>query len=153
MELKITEINEPQTLVHKNKKQVTYNDILSKMSMCVIDGKLQLYNKKLDDNVLIQEPKSILKSSNTKKVNFSQGQMNKQTYSLPQQQQQQQQDLLPPLTERQYKQLVFLNNLKRQQERERMSQIKSTKILYSNNNVNIKPTATITPHLFRFIGK
>ena len=149
MELKITEMDAP-----KNKKQVTYNDILSKMSMCVIDGKLQLYNKKLDD-VTIQEPsKSILKQTNTKKINFSQGQMNTQSYPLPQyQQQEQQKNALPPLTERQYKQLVFLNNLKRQRERERMSQIKSTKILYSNNSVNINPAVPITPHLFRFIGK
>jgi hypothetical protein len=149
MELKITEMDAP-----KNKKQVTYNDILSKMSMCVIDGKLQLYNKKLDD-VTIQEPfKSILKQTNTKKINFSQGQMNTQSYPLPQyQQQEQQNDALPRLTERQYKQLIFLNNLKRQRERERMSQIKSTKILYSNNSVNINPAVPITPHLFRFIGK
>jgi len=151
MELKITEMDGP-----KNKKQVTYNDILSKMSMCVIDGKLQLYNKKLDD-VTIQEPsKSILKQqSNTKKINFSQGQMNTQSYPLPQyqEQQQEQNNPLPPLTERQYKQLVFLNNLKRQRERERMSQIKSTKILYTNNSVNINPAQPITPHLFRFIGK
>jgi hypothetical protein len=57
-----------------------------------------------------------------------------------------------PLTKKQYKQLVVLDLIRRQQEKIRLSQVKSTKLLFPNSNVRIAtaPAQGINlNHIFR----
>ena len=55
-----------------------------------------------------------------------------------------------PLTKRQYDQLVYLNQIKRQNENLRIKQIKPPKLLFNNNSVNIR--ATQVRHLNHFFN-
>ena len=128
------------------KKQISYDDILSSMSMRVgPDGKLQMYSKKLVE-------------ANMQQQQQRQEQQQQQQKYLPavkqQQPQQQQQQESPrqPLTREQYQQLVALDFNRRQQEQQRLRQIKSTKLLFPNPNVNISTApnkGANLNHLFR----
>jgi outer membrane PBP1 activator LpoA protein len=134
MELKVEEID----VKIKEKKSVTFDDILSKMSVKLIDGKLQFYK---DDGSNQNQ-----QMDNTRRYQYQPN--NQQQYQ--QHQYQQQQEIVPriPLTKKQHDQLVYLNQLKRQNEIEKIRQIKSTKLLFNNNTVNIR--ATQVQHLNRF---
>jgi hypothetical protein len=118
------------------KKQISYDDILGSMNMRVgPDGKLQMYSQKLQDK-------------------FAEQQM-RQQLQQPTQRQQQQQPNRPeffepqPLTRKQYKQMVALDLIRRQQEQQRLNQIKSTKLLFPNPNVRITTAPTQGANLNR----
>ena len=99
------------------------------------DGKLQMYSQKLQDK-------------------FAEQQM-RQQLQQPTQRQQQQQPNRPeffepqPLTRKQYKQMVALDLIRRQQEQQRLNQIKSTKLLFPNPNVRITTAPTQGANLNR----
>jgi hypothetical protein len=60
-----------------------------------------------------------------------------------------------PLTKEQYKRLLLAHHIKKQQERQRIREIKSTKLLFSNPAVGISPsTFNGNNHnrLFKFVG-
>lgn len=113
------------------KKKVSYDDILTSMSMCVVDGKLQLVKN---------YPQIQPQQQNTSYLpNNKYLQQASPSLSLEQEPQ-------PRLTKEQYKKLVILNYIKRQQAIQRINQIKSKKLLFPNPNVNI---TTSSQNMFR----
>jgi len=159
MELKITESQKNFMDANKNtstpnKVPINYDDILSKMSMCVVDGKLQFFNKQLE-NVNTND-KIMSQKNNTKKVKFNANNANYQNNNTNQSDNNITDNASVPikLTELQYKQLAFLNQMKRQQEINRLNELKPKKLLFSMNDIKIK--STVNPNmnkLFRFVGK
>jgi hypothetical protein len=110
------------------KKQISYDDILGSMSMRIgPDGKLQMQSQKLAE-VNVQQPQQ-----------QQQWQQHQQWQQQQQEQQWQQQEQQPrqPLTRQQYQQLVAIDLIRKQQEYQRLSQIKSTKLMFPNPNVRI----------------
>ena len=152
------------------KKTVSYDDILSSMNTIVIDGKLEFIRKdKLQTIIENQQPQKW--DTDKKKVTFNQ---------VPQQQQQQQIDKssyiynkffknfkdplqvqneppMRPLTKNELIKQLVINKVNAINERNRIAEIKSTKLLFNNNNnrnIVINPRYIPNPsgfnHLFRF---
>lgn len=164
MELKITETqknfidaNKNTSTITPNKAPINYDDILSKMSMCVVDGKLQFFNKQLENvNTNDKIMSNMSQKNNTKQVKFNVNNANYQNNNTNKSDNNISDNASVPikLTELQYKQLAFLNQMKRQQEINRLNELKPKKLLFSMNNVKIK--SNVNPNinkLFRFVGK
>jgi hypothetical protein len=143
------------------------------------DGKLQIFNKNAvqhqqNQNIVQrqQQNRNILQQQNRNTVQqqrnypvqqqqqYQQQQYQQQQQFYQQQQayslQQEQEEQSPPLTRRQYKQLVVLDLIRKQQEQIRISQVKSTKLLFPNSNVRISTAPTGAQNmnrLFKFVGK
>lgn len=118
------------------KKQISYDDILGSMSMRVgPDGKLQMHSQKLAEaNIQNQQQQQYLPRQQQQQ---QQQQWQQQQQQQQWQQEEQQQQPRQPLTKQQYQRLVALDMIRRQQEYQRLSQIKSTKLMFPNPNVRI----------------
>lgn len=90
-----------------SKKPISYEDILTSLNMIVVDGKLQYINKNAQANMHLQNK------------------MSKPNSFIQQPQQK-------PLTKEQYQRIVLENRKKRLENQNRIQQIKSTKMLFSN---------------------
>ena len=98
----------------QKKKRVSYDDLLSNMGMKLINGKLELYNT----NTQLQQ-----QNTTTYQPSFQEQQHPlQQPYSRQ------------PMTKQQYKKYLALEYLKQQHERNRIGQIKSKKLMFSNPN-------------------
>ena len=125
MELNIQEIEKEKDSNNKNnknkRKQISYDDLLSNMGFKLNNGKLELYNKKIDQN------------ANNKQNNYSKSYTNNLNIQENIKETQ-------PMTKIQYKRLLQLQYLQNMKERERINNIKSKKLLFSNpltiNNIN-----------------
>ena len=122
--------------VKKNK--VTYDDILSSLHMKVVDGKLQFTRT---DDAAIDDLSN--KSAKMHPENFSKN--NKQikmapktfkNHHLPIPQEYVDEEPVRHMT----KQEALIQFIKSRQEAERINQIKSRKLLFSTNNINVAPT-------------
>jgi len=143
------------TSAKSEKKKVSYDDILSSLQMKVVDGKLQFM--RADDEALeslknLKETQT--ESINKKVVSFHQqspnfyanppppikmAQKTLKTRHLPIPQEEYQQPIMQrPLT----KQEAIMRLLEARQEAARINQIKSTKLQFSTQNINIAPTMT-----------
>ena len=118
MEIKIQEIE------NKNKrKQISYDDLLSNMGFKLNNGKLELYNKK------IQNQNSYIEPIPENKINQAQ-----------------------PMTKYQYKRLLQLQYIQNLKEIERINNIKSKKLLFSNplSVKNINQSISVPNKFFNF---
>jgi hypothetical protein len=124
------------------KKQISYDDILSSMNMKVgPDGKLQMFSQKLLDRQIEQQEQQY----QGRRPNYQQ-----QNQHQPEPQQTGPYEKTPPLTEAEHRRLVIMDALARQAQIERIRQIKSTKLLFSNPHVNIRPRQpTVLNRFFR----
>jgi hypothetical protein len=116
MEIKIEEIeNKPK------RKQISYDDLLSNMGFKLNNGKLELYNKKIQENIQTQQPQQQIKQAQ-------------------------------PMTKQQYKKLLQLQYIQNQRERERINNIKSKKLLFSNPSSiqNMNSSISIPNKFFHF---
>jgi len=159
MELNIQEKDITNNNINnKNKrKQISYDDLLSNMGFKLNNGKLELYNKKIDQNPNVnnsyqnpnvnnsyqnpnvnnsyQNPNinNSYQNLNTKQNNYSKSYTNNLNIQENIKETQ-------PMTKRQYKRLIQLQYLQNMKERERINTIKSKKLLFSNpltiNNIN-----------------
>jgi hypothetical protein len=161
MELNIQEIEKEKDSNNKNnknkRKQISYDDLLSNMGFKLNNGKLELYNKKIDQNPNVnnsyqnpnvnnsyqnlnvnnsyQNPNvnNSYQNLNTKQNNYSKSYTNNLNIQENIKETQ-------PMTKRQYKRLIQLQYLQNMKERERINTIKSKKLLFSNpltiNNIN-----------------
>ena len=103
------------------KKKLTYDDILSSMSMQVgPDGKLQMHSEKLHQHRLEQQ------------------QQQQQNTGQPQQQASFSPENRVPMTKRQYKQMIVMEMIRRQQQAARIREIKSTKLVFPSTDVTIR---------------
>jgi hypothetical protein len=111
------------------KQKISYDDLLSSMGMKIVNGKLELYNK----NLIGRPPPP--SQPTPKSYEDYRYQQNIKNYSMTEQQ------------HRKHVQLQYLNN---QHERQRINQIKSKKILFTNPNtsVNIKNSNNLNKMFF-----
>lgn len=152
----------------QRKKKISYDDILSSMNTVVIDGKLEFIKKDKLNEIL--ENKTQMSDPIKKKVTFNQQQQSPQPqvdknsyiynkffkdYKDPNQDQYQNEIPQKPLTKKELINQIIINRIKEVNERNRISQIKSTKLLFNNNNrhdIVINSTQNRQPlnRLFRF---
>lgn len=110
----LPQLKQPSIPPLQKKKKISYDDLLSNMGMKLINGKLELYNT----NTNLQQ-----QSTSTYQPSF---QEQKQQHPLQQPYSRQ------PMTKQQYKKYLALEYLKQQHERNRIGQIKSKKLMFSN---------------------
>jgi hypothetical protein len=166
------------TMAHKNRgslaqnittpaaRTVTYDDILSSLNMKVVDGKLQIVRNHAAENIRtnnfvqpanqpINQTKKIiqpLQNQFQQQPFINQKQQNTTfNYAAPQQN-------VPIMTKEQYKQMVAVNYLKALQDQQRIRNMKSTKLMFSNSNTSVPAVASQTGgnglnRLFRINGK
>ena len=152
------------TPAKSEKKKVSYDDILSSLKMKVTDGKLQFM--RTDDaaiesiNMPNEEP--IHNKGNRKIVSFNEQQPNfyvspppqikmapktLKTRHLPIPQEYQEDVIQKPLT----RQEAIIKLLQAREEAARIRQIKSTKLQFSTQNINVHPT--IAPQMSNMFFK
>jgi len=109
------------------KKQISYDDILSSLNMTIVNGKLQI--KRADSQALAQQAKV-----------QSQKQMKPLVQEPPPK----------PLTREEYKEQLARQYLQKQGVKES----KSKKLMFSNSEISVSPLTMTqnTNHLFKFIG-
>jgi hypothetical protein len=178
---------EPKTIFHNNipltkntnntekqKKRISYDDILSSMNTVVINGKLEFINKDKLNNI-VENNNPYQNAPIKKRVTFNEPrqqqyqqqpmqQVNKSSYIYnkffkdykdPNQNQYLDLEEQRPLTKKELINQIIINRIKEVNERNRIAQIKSTKLLFNNNNrhdIVINSTQTRQPlnSLFRF---
>ena len=139
------------------KKKISYDDLLSSMGMKIVNGKLELYNKNLIgkpppptrptpknyEDYRYQQNRKYPNNQNPNNQNPNNQNPNNQNTN---------QNTFHPMTEQQYKKHLQLEYLKNQYERQRVNQIKSKKILFTNPNtlVNIKSYNNLNK-MFQFV--
>lgn len=161
--------------VQETKKKIDYDDILSSLNMKVVNGVLQMTGNKNNNNNYYNSPpqKQNNNNNNNKSVQIKQG------YNTPNRTSKNHHLPIPiqmkPIQRPMTKQEAIINYIKLQEERKRINEIKSKKLLFTTSNINIsKPNANVNPnskpvliqpnHLrpppinttnkfFRFIGK
>jgi hypothetical protein len=116
--------------VYPSKNQISYDDILTSMNMCVKNGKLErIQSVPQEENYAPQIPYQ------------HNGQPNSYIYNKYfknyAQQQQEQQIPSRPLTQEERRILMIKRQIEIAQQRKRISEIKSTKLQFSDNNVNV----------------
>ena len=111
----------------QKKRQISYDDLLSNMGFKLNNGKLELYNKKIQDNVI--------------QNNNRQNKINQDKIQEAQ-----------PMTKEQYKRLLRLQYIQNLKEKERIRNIKSTKLLFSNPLTiqNINQSLSVPNKFFHF---
>lgn len=122
MEMKIQEIENKSP----KKRQISYDDLLSNMGFKLNNGKLELYNKRID---YIEQNNKNNKINQENKIQEAQ-----------------------PMTKEQYKRLLRLQYIHRMKEKERINNIKSTKLLFSNPLTiqNINHSLSVPNKFFHF---
>lgn len=154
----------------KQKKRISYDDILSSMNTVVINGKLEFINKDKLNNI-VENNNPDQNAPIKKRVTFNEQQKQQpmqqvdknsyiynkffKDYKDPNQDQYQNEIPQKPLTKKELINQIIINRIKAINERNRISQIKSTKLLFNNNNrhdIVINSTQNRQPlnRLFRF---
>ena len=162
-------INTNKKITSPKKKQVSYDDILSSMNMIVIDGKLEFIKKDILQNIATnqqsQQPQqkkvtfNHLLTPNTPRSQIDKGSYIYNKYFKDYKDHQQNQVEVPtrPLTKNELIKQLIINKVNIINERNRIAEIKSTKLLFNNNNnrniiINSRniPNANDMNHLFRY---
>jgi len=158
----------------KQKKRISYDDILSSMNTVVINGKLEFISKDKLNNIL-EKNNPDQNVPIKKRVTFNEPrqqqyqqqpmqQVNKNSYIYnkffkdykdPNQNQYQDFEEQRPLTKKELINQIITNRINDINQRNRIAQIKSTKLLFNNNNrtdIVINSTQSREPlnRLFRF---
>jgi hypothetical protein len=153
----------------KRKKKISYDDILSSMNTVVIDGKLEFISKDKLNNILENNNQNQVNPIK-KKVTFNQPQVqqpqvpqvNKNSYIYNKffkdyKEPNQNQNEIPqrPLTKKELLKQIIINRINAINERNRIAEIKSTKLLFNNNNnrniiINSMQNPGALNHLFKF---
>lgn len=151
------------------KKGISYDEILNSMNMVLVNGRLhfipsskinqnknQNSTQKLNPNQKLNQK---LKPNQNQNQNPNQNQ-NQNSYIYDKyfknykQQEQFQETPTEPLTPEEIKKNIIINRLKQIQERKRIKQIKSKKLLFDTSNINISHQVNNPPpdlnKLFRF---
>jgi hypothetical protein len=137
----------PQQKNHSKKTQISYDDILSSMNTVVIDGKLEFIRNDRNDklqNIIENQPqqkKVTFSGSQLQPQNNYQTQINKSSYiynkffkDYKEPSQPQNEEPRRPLTKKEFIKQLIINRANAINERNRIAEIKSTKLLFNNNN-------------------
>jgi hypothetical protein len=160
--------DEQENKIHR-KKGISYDDILSSMNTVVIDGKLEFIR---NDNEYGKNNENFISNNQEqpKKVNFNQTHnsyvrkppidsnmknsyiYNKYFKDYRETNEEEHQQI--PLTREQMKRKLLIDAINFHNERNRISQIKSTKLIFNSDNNIIKTRPIMNPyginHLFKF---
>jgi hypothetical protein len=159
-------------------RKVTYDDILSSLNMTVVNGKLQITRNTVAESIKTNNFNPVAVSQQTKIIQPQQQQRQQQgsrqnnvldkmrqqqqvfqqQQQMFQQQQQQPNVDVPIMSKEQYKQVVAANYLKALEQQQRIKNMKSTKMMFSNSSIGISPVngnngGGNMNRLFRFGGK
>jgi hypothetical protein len=161
-------INTNKKLASPKKKQISYDDILSSMNTVVIDGKLEFIKKDVLQNIVAKQqppPQKKVTFNNLPGQNTPRPQLDKSSYiynkffkDYKDPLQVQNEPPRRPLTKNELIKQLVINKVNAFNERNRIAEIKSTKLLFNNNNnTNIVINSRYTPpnpngmnHLFRY---
>jgi hypothetical protein len=163
MELNFNEINDNNNNYNNNywnnlnqkpkKNKITYDDILSSLNLAVNEnGVLQYMTPKINtepsQNKTYTVPQFSQKNEETIKISKIEPQLKNSAiynkYFKNYKEEPSQEEEIKPLTVAEYNRMVLQNRIKRIQEQQRISQIKSKKMLFtSETNSTIK---YMTPH-------
>jgi len=156
----------------QKRKTISYDDILSSMNTVVIDGKLEFISKDNLQNI-VENQQQKQPQQNKKKVSFNQQeQYHSQNIQQPQISKNsyiynkffkdykepssiQNEQPMRPLTKNELIKQLIINKVNAINEKNRIAQIKSTKLLFNNNNnrniiINSTPNPNGMNHLFNF---
>ena len=161
-------INTNNKIARPKKKQISYDDILSSMNTVVIDGKLEFIKKDVLQNIVEKQQQPLQKKvtfNNLPGQNTPRPQVDKSSYiynkffkDYKDPLQVQNEAPRRPLTKNEIIKQLVINKVNAFNERNRIAEIKSTKLLFNNNNnTNIVINSRYTPpnpngmnHLFRY---
>lgn len=136
MNINFTEINNLDNVQPKNKK-MTYDDILSSLNLVVSsDGVLQYMNVKSDKmNNLVEDKQAIKKVVTNDKIDpYVKNSFIYNKYFKDYKDELVNEAPRIPLTQEEYKKMVVENLINKIYQKKRISQIKSKKLLFNNNN-------------------
>ena len=146
------------------KPKISYQDILSSMGTVVINGKLEFVRK---NNNLQQNSEFTTENTNKQQkkviVNNLPQQINKNSYIYnkhfknykePQLAQYIEEPIVP-MTKKEFARQVIVNRINEINQRNRIAEIKSTKLMFNNNNnrnilINTMQNSNGLNHLFRY---
>ena len=147
-EIQVKKINTNEKNIHKTnvkKPKISYQDILSSMGTVVINGKLE-FERKNNNNNLQQNSEFTTENSNKQHkkvvVNNLPQQINKNSYIYnkhfknykePQITQYIEEPIVP-MTKKEFARQLIINRINDINERNRIAEIKSTKLMFNNNN-------------------
>ena len=161
-------INTNNKIARPKKKQISYDDILSSMNTVVIDGKLEFIKKDVLQNIVEKQQQPLQKKvtfNNLPGQNAPRPQLDKSSYiynkffkDYKDQTPNQIDAPTRPLTKNELIKQLVINKVNAFNERNRIAEIKSTKLLFNNNNntnivINsryIPPNPNGMNHLFRY---
>jgi hypothetical protein len=150
MEMNIQEIENKSP--NTKKRQISYDDLLSNMGFKLNNGKLELYNKKIQDNQYTQRPDQ--RSPTYQRSEYQSQRPEYQSQRPEYQSQRMDTQIKPaqPMTKQQYKQLLRLQYIQNLKEKERINNIKSKKLLFSNPLTiqNINQSLSVPNKFFHF---
>jgi len=164
----IINTNANNKIARPKKKQISYDDILSSMNTVVIDGKLEFIKKDILQNIVEkqhQPPQKKVTFNHLPRQNTPRPQLDKSSYiynkyfkDYKDQSQNQIEAPRRPLTKNELIKQLVINKVNAVNERNRVAEIKSTKLLFNNNNntnivINsryIPPNPNGMNHLFRY---
>ena len=118
------------------KPKVSYDDILSSLNMVVNNGVLQ-FAKPIQQTQKSQQKKQVTISDNYI--------TNKYFKDYKDQSQGVVEEPRVPLTKEEYRQMLIQDYIKRQQAKRRISQIKSRRLLFDTQHINIAPSQNQMP--------
>lgn len=156
----------------EKKKGISYDDILSCMNTVVVDGKLEFIRNDSQMHINNDEPQYIQQPQQIVKKNVHFGQLPNQPqqidpnvknsyifnkYFKDYKEPQCISDPKPTLSKQQVLRQLLIDKVNRHNDQIRISQIKSTRLLFNANNNKIIRTATMynpngSNHLFKFKG-
>jgi hypothetical protein len=133
---------------NSRKKQISYDDILSSMNTVVIDGKLEFISNDKLQNIVEKQPQQkrvtfcgLQPQAQPQPQNNYQSQINKSSYiynkffkDYKEPYQPQNEEPQIPLTKKELIKQLIINKVNAINERNRIAEIKSTKLLFNNNN-------------------
>ena len=122
-------------------RKVTYDDILSSLNMKVVDGKLQIVRNTSVENIKSNNFNPNQNQNFNPNQNFNQNFNRNQNFNQNFNQNQNMNQNLKPvlLTKEQYRQIQIANYMKAVQQQQQIKNMKSTKLMFSNTNINISP--------------
>lgn len=127
------------------KPKVSYDDILSSLNMVVNNGVLQfakpVKQEQKNQEVKPQQKKQVTIREPQQRQHPNQNNYITNKYFKDYQEQSQDVDEEPPrpLTKEEYRQMMIQDYINRQQAQRRLSQIKSRKLLFDTQHINIAP--------------
>jgi len=119
----------PNPSTNPKTPKVSYDDILSSLNMVVNNGVLQFAKPTKQ----IQQKKQVTISNNGKQDNYITNKYFKDYNDV-------EEEPKIPLTKEEYRQMLIQDYINRQQAQRRISQIKSRKLLFDTQHINIAPT-------------